>query len=194
MTGFWFINLLCMLAAAVCGGVLYRCRGGFIGTGSTTVARMLWWATPTATLVTSLAQAHSAGPWNWVLFAFIFLLAWVGLLIPHGWCQDRGIIRNTDMGCIGGWRAVILSLALIWVLPGSVLTVWGGGALSGLGYWIGWEKLDGRELIVWHPTNTRADDGSNHDHFAISGSEWGEVLTGAFLWAALVAGALPWWL
>lgn len=52
------VNIACVLAAALCGGVLYRCRGGFIGTGSTTVARVLWWAFPTAAEAKSLIDGH----------------------------------------------------------------------------------------------------------------------------------------
>lgn len=176
---------LAIIAAFLAGGVLYRCRGGFIGTGNTNVARTLWWAAPTAALFCALLGFY------WLLFIGVFVTTWLGLLVPHGFCQNKAIKDYLLMACVMSIRLAIIALT---VYSFSHLAVWLPliGLLCGLAYAVGWELVGNRELIKWHPKNPNADDGSGHDHFAKTGGEWAEVLTGAFLWAGIVALLFPW--
>ena len=196
------LNSLCILAAAGAGGVEYRCRGGFIGLGRnmTNPARLLWWVVPTAGLIAALYHVRS-GHFSIGLMLLCAGAVWLGLLglkrfddLPggHGWCQGRGKLNYLGMAVIGLYRHALLGLALLFWMPDLAAVLPFAGLLQGAAYAIGWELLHGRELIRWHPANPNADDGSGFDHFAKSGSEWGEVLTGAFCWGAIVALALPW--
>lgn len=191
------LGLAATTGASLCGGVLYRCRGGFIGNGSTTLARILWWAAPTGILLFALTYAASGE----LLYALRIglgagLASYLGLLVPHGFAQDK-TGKAEFIGMTG-----VAFLRLLLILP--VAPCWIGGVLphllylplfaplQGVAYAIGWHGLDGLELVKWRPKNPQADDGSGYDHFAISGSEWGEALTGAFIWAALCGLSWPW--
>lgn len=181
-----------VVAAALCGAVLYRCRGGFIGTGSTTVARLMFWAVPTSLLLGVLTPEAMRHPDRAANVASATVVAvWLGLLIPHGVFQNKtGKHEFIGMTGVAFLRLGLIALAAFHWIPHIVWLPF-FAPLHGAAYALGWHLLDGREPIKWHPANRWADDGSGVDHFAISGSEWGEVLTGLFIWGAIVALLFP---
>lgn len=175
-----FVSCIAIVSAFIAGAVLYRCRGGFIGTGSTTLARLMWWCIPSALLFMAAYHAKT-GELSLLLGLAVMLALWGGLLIPHGWTQNNRLKDYLGMGAVGLCRGAALSLALLpWVNGVAFAVAYGIG--SGVGYALGWSYLDGKELIKWRPKNPKADDGSGFDRFAISGGEWGEVLTGGLIW------------
>lgn len=136
---------------------LYRCRGGFLPLGNTQAARLLYWAIPIGITCGIISG------W-WVTGVACGALAFLSLLIPHGFAQNRGLSHYFDMALVGGLRMLIV-LVGFWslsVLPFAVI-----GMLSGIAYAIGWELLDGSEVRLFG------------QQFAQNGAEWGEVLTGA---------------
>lgn len=77
-------------------GVLHRCAGGFIGFGEgrTNAARLVWWAYPVAFLFGN---------------PLCGLMAWLGRLIPHGWCQNASnFIEVAGLSAIGALRALLV--------------------------------------------------------------------------------------
>ena len=179
-------SALAIVSAFIAGAVLYRCRGGFIGTGNTTAARLMWWCIPSAVLFTAIYQAKS-GHFSPLLGVVTMLSLWLGLLIPHGWTQNKGYKDYEGMAFVGLLRGIMLSLALLYWFRFTAVFALAYGIGSGLGYALGWSFLDGKELIKWHPKNSNADNGSGFDRFAVSGGEWGEALTGGFVWGLWTA-------
>lgn len=186
----------------ICGGVLYRCRGGFIGLGEnrTNLARLLWWATPTGVFL--LALLHSgrvidsySDVKTFCLFCTLVLGYWLGLLVGHSWCQDRLTARG--MGAVVFIRQLILVI-LLFVFAGANYALFGGQInpgfppawllivspfmlLGSITEMLGW-KVHG-EYIKWHPKNSTVKLG--YDKFAETGGEWAEVFTGAMIWGTL---------
>lgn len=194
--------LIVAILAFPCGAVLGRCLGGFIGLGDnmTNLTRLLYGAVPGAAFVAGLTFPM-LGERNLLLPVLVCAALWLGQLgIPrcgdlpggHGWCQERGALNYAGMAATGLWRGALLALALAYWLPSLAGAVALSGILRGAGYAIGWECLDGKELIKWHPRNPKAPDGSGFDRFAISGGEWGEALSGGLIWGAWALILFPW--
>lgn len=177
------IFILSIALSGACGGVLYRCEGGFIGTGSTMAARLMWWCIPTALLVTTLydAQYHS---WNYWLALSVAGACYVGRLIPHSWCQNKSIGDYAGMGVVGGARLGLIAIA---ALPffNLLIPFTASGLLWMAAAAVGYEAIGSRELIVWHPKNPNAAEG--FDRFATTGGEWEEVCIGFISWAGITA-------
>lgn len=149
---------------------LYRCRGGFLPTGSTTFARLGFWAAPAALWACSI---------NWRYAPFCFLAAYLGLLIPHAPFQASASLKNAlAMSGIAMVRLALILAPLAYLYP-LVPTVLPIMILSGIGYTVGWLFLNG----IAAPFG-----------FATGGSEWGEAITGfafglAFTGVNLLVGA-----
>lgn len=129
---------LLALFAGLLGGFCYRIRGGFIPTGETNYARAIAWATPCSGLTYSLL---SVGPEVWWMNAIIsfavLVMAWVGLLIPHGRHQDMAVGQRLEdfygMTLAGAERNLLLAAPFCWHYPWMWLLV-PLGLLDGLAY------------------------------------------------------------
>ena len=142
-------------------GFFYRCRGGFLTPNwGTQGARILYWALPVIAVT---------APISWMMAVPCGMLAFLGLLIPHGWAQnDTKPIHIIGMAGIGLIRFALI-LAPLAAFNNPFIEIFAlAGLLSGLAYYIGWKWLNGFAFWVMNPT----------DHFAIGGAEWGECGTG----------------
>jgi hypothetical protein len=168
-------------AGAALGGFFYRCRGGFIGLGHTQLARLIWWALPVALAMTGVLLANGS----------VFLtsldagaasgaLAFVGLLIPHAEFQgkDNPAQSMTGMALVGAVRCALIMIPIaphvfaMWFLPLF-------GAMAGPAYRHAWRFLDGIDSGISVPSIDIFGFRTIAGHFAVTGGEWGEVLTGA---------------
>lgn len=167
------IDILYVPAAAVAGAILYRIRGGWLPTGSTQLARVIW-CIPTGALVGALTGDVLVG-------GLTALAAFLALMTPHGRWFD---IANMD-GRLGDDLTAMAALGLLrmWILlaPAAVLMdePWlfaaaGLGLLHAPVYWLGWK------LPV--PTRWRGNSWRPiEDSIA-----WCELLWGAVQWPVLV--------
>lgn len=148
--------ILAALLAVPAFAFYYRCRGGFIGTGSTTLARCVFWAVPVGMFM------HNP---------LCGVLAFLGLLIPHAWAQaDAKPIHVAGMAAIGMARMILILMPIIYISPVAILaTLTGLG--SGLGYALGYGPLSGKSIGIE----------LNGDNLVSTPSSWGELITGAFM-------------
>lgn len=144
---------------------LYRCRGGFLSIGGTFSARMVYWALPVLILMLFV---------NPYLAFFSGLGAYLGLLIPHGWCMaDTSIKSMLGMAVIGVARLFLILLPIFYNDPHTlVLSLM--GSLQAAAYYVGWEALDGEDAGIRY----KKSDGTDCV-FAKGATEWAELLTGA---------------
>jgi hypothetical protein len=147
----------------------YRCRGGFLGFGHTQLARLVFWVLPVTlwAATVSLVLAPACG-----------VLSFLGLMIPHGWAQgDKKIEHLIGMGGIGICRLGLILAPLAYINPQiEILAVL--GAWQGAAYYFGWE-LDGTDSGIKTAGFKVFGFDVQPGIFAKSGTEWGEVLTGA---------------
>jgi len=176
--------LMCVVAAFPCGAVLGRCAGGFIGTGNTQLARLLWLALPTGFLSAILYYAY-ADKVSFVLPLATGAAVFVGRLIPHGWCQQDVAWHYPCMSVVGIARTYLIAYVQDMYFPGVFLPLCLVGSLAGVGYLIGYKIVGDRELFIWHPKNPEAAEG--FDRFAVKGGEWAEVFAHGLIWSATVA-------
>lgn len=157
--------------------LFYRMVGGFIGTGSTFKARLIW------SLAAGLYMGFAAVVQEmWVGEVILValtsaVLAYLGRLIPHARFQGEASIKNTlGMSLIGFVRMAMLvtPIALVkFPLAQAAYT----GLFSGVAYFIGWKFLHNVDSgFYFHHKDGRKDI------FALGGSEWGEVLTGLLVY------------
>lgn len=180
-----------MFDLAIC----YRMVGGFVGLSSTSLARLRWSIT-IAIYMMFAAAVHGDGI---VALAAIFFSvltgAYIGRLIPHARFQNGASLYNAlGMALIGLARVTLI------LLPYAVYGhPWAGvvasiGILQGAAYYAGWKWLDGRDSGIYFrnkPEENRIPEtfpaGSSPvylDQCAVSGGEWGELLTG-FVYQAM---------
>lgn len=149
----------------------WRCRGGFLGLGSTLAARLLYWCTPM-----TIWGYSTFGPMG----ILCGLTAYLGLLLSYApFMGDNQAKHCAGMGGIGIARLFILLSPVLFQYPDLVYFGF-AGAFVGLAYYIGWTYLDGKVSPIVFPGfvlfgKTWIQPGN----FAIGGAEWGEVLTGA---------------
>lgn len=155
---------------AICA-FCWRCRGGFLGLGSTLAARILYWCLPMTI-------------WGYSTFGPIGLLCgltgYLGLMLSYApFMADNQAKHCAGMGGIGIARLFILLAPVLYQYPFLVYFGY-AGALAGLGYYIGWTYLNGTASPIYFPGLTiRGRTWVQPGNFAINGAEWGEVLTGA---------------
>ena len=156
MSALPFISPLLIPALAFC----YRCRGGFISLGNTQYARLLFWVLP---IIISIA------PISFIWGVPCGLLAFAGLMIPHSAFQGSDSLKCViGMAIIGLIRlALILSPLAVFHPMIELFSI--AGLLSGLGYYVGWRWLNGKMFLKISDTS----------HCALTGSEYGELFTGA---------------
>lgn len=181
--------------------IWYRCVGGFIGTGSTTLGRLRWSLTM-ACYMTLVSLVHHEG-WAQalIILAATTLTTFVGRLISHSRFQATASIGNS----LGMTVVTLLRMVLIlapyamvdwldlsgfdyWRLLGAVFCI-----MSGVGYYVGNKYLAGKDCGIYFrnthsqwiisPANTNwvnksSDPAMILDQCAVTGSEWGELITG----------------
>lgn len=176
------LTFLHFLTIAVFMAFCYRCRGGFLGTGSTQAARILFWALPVMIIILPLG-------FNYAFYTA--LMAFLGLMIPHGKFQNDTSLHDIfGMSLIGAARLALiltpLSFINYYVLFYSLL-----GLGSGLAYYIGHRFLDGVDSgIETDGVFLREIQLFDAGKFAVGATEWGEVGTGLFFGLGL--GCATW--
>ena len=164
--------MLKVFIAVLISSFLWRCRGGFLGTGSTTIGRLVYWVLP----VTA---------WGvWVFGPAGLLLgctAYLGLMLSYApFMADNQLKHCSGMAGIGIARMSILLLPVMHMHPGIVYFQY-LGALAGLGYYLGWTYMDGKPSGINFPgLKLFGKQILLPGSFATGGAEWGEVFTGAF--------------
>lgn len=191
--------------------IYYRMVGGFIGLGSTTLARVRW-ALTMAIYMTFVSMVHGESVMRWMLvFVGVFAGAFVGRLIPHAKFQSTASIVNS----IGMTIVEAVRLALI-VVP-YAFTDWAGFGYTferllviafavgaGVAYYVGNKYLDGKDSGIYYrntsmqyyvsilPPGISADPNpkTKLDVCAVGGTEWGELLTGFLCYQAMYMALL----
>lgn len=153
------MNLLLLLLF----GFFNRCRGGFLPLGSTTAARILYWALPNALVAGWVMTKYDISPFYAIA---TFFLVWLASTIPHGkWFSSPYVKDCAVMSLIGIVQA--LAVVLIFALEQhSLLLLSLFGAIKGVAYYIGWNYLDKRRFKLFNQL------------FAENGAEWSEILAG----------------
>lgn len=150
------IEIMALILAIPIFAFYYRCRGGFAPTGSTTFARIVFWAVPCGLILHSPISG---------------LLAFGGLMIPHAWAQhDSKLVSIAGMSSIGFARLFLILAPLVY-LNHIVAVAALAGIGSGLGYWLGWNVLAGKKIGI----------SLNTMELVESGDSWGELITGGFM-------------
>ena len=155
----------------------WRCRGGFLGLSSTFLARVVFWCIPFSL-------------WGWSTLGYFGLVCgisgYLGLLISYS--AFMGTNKPTDCLCMAGLgiaRLIVFLSPVLYLYP-DLWWVCILGGLSGLSYWIGWTYLSNYDSGLYFPGWYVGDkEIIKPGAFATSGSEWGEIITGAFLGATL---------
>lgn len=200
--------------------IYYRMVGGFVGTGSTFLARLRWSLT-IAAYMTFAAYVHYTHNQPALYLAYIFVLvtlgAFIGRLIPHARFQATASIGNSlGMAAVNLARLALIVVPYAWWFDYRRFTLIAFGALAGIAYYVGNKYLAGKDCGIyfrnqhtqWHidaipvPSDTQlvvtlpntviADN--LLDRCATGGSEWGELLTGMLVYELMfiIALALPW--
>src|SRR5580704_18938 len=100
--------------------IYYRMVGGFVGTGSTTVARIRW-ALAIAIYMAFVSMVHHEGPLRCLLvFIGVFVGGYVGRLIPHGKFQNVASIKNSIA------MTIIQAIRLALIVVPYAFTDWTG--------------------------------------------------------------------
>lgn len=185
--------------------------GGFVSTGHTQIARVRWCVTM-GLYMAFLAMTHHEGWGNaLVVLLLVTAGTFLGRMIPHGQFESVASLWNSlAMGLITvvrmalivvpyavtNWPTVLgspLQLANIVEWQPIRLIVIGLGLLAGAAYYAGNAWLDGEDVGLYYrsnksqwrmrlPKDTEADKANAMDQCAVGGTEWGELLTGNFVY------------
>lgn len=155
---------------AVCGAFFYRVRGGFLGTGSTQLARVMW-AVPTGLLLGYLSNLEEV-MWSSMVLGF------AALLTPHGRWMDMGryhdgFLFDAAMMALVGAARFAVTLGLLWLHLDPGYLGWfvaSAGLASAASYSVGlWLPISRSGALLDDPT------------------AWGELLWGASQWGLIWA-------
>lgn len=150
-------------------GILWRCRGGFIGLNSTVLARVLWSCIPYSIWMFSLV-----GFWGAVV---TFIGTYLSALLRYSpFMADTSAGNLSGMAGIGIARLVLILCPLFYWYP------WTGympllGAFAGLCYYLGWQLHD-KDSGIHVPTFSIFGKQIQGGPFAKHGTEWAEVFVG----------------
>ena len=112
-------------------------------------------------------------------------MAYVGLLVPHSAFQNNNsFVSVIGMACIGLTRLLLILLPLVYFYP-NILLVWPLAMLQGIAYYIGWTFLNGVDSGISTTGFNLLGITFQGGKFAVTGSEWGEFLTGCVFGASL---------
>ena len=154
---------------AILGAVAYRVRGGayaWLLPGGTQFARLVW-AVPTGFLCGVLTGDPVVG-------VACMGVAFLGLMIPHGWAQNDDVLGLFGMSAVTLGRVAMLAAGpyardgVVWY-PAAVLAL-----LAGPAYWVGYRL-------------PKLGDSSGLN----GGTEWGEFFTGGLIWLGLLIAGTP---
>lgn len=150
------------LLSGLAGGLFYRIRGGFLPTGSTQLARLIW-CIPVAAAFTLT--------FGWLVGGLTLIVTFLGLMIPHGRDMDMGTSNGTfsddfyGLMCIGVVRLLMMltpAIALASISPFWCFL----GILHPVAYWIGWKLPIPRNWV-------------NNPYALVDGfTAWGELFWG----------------
>jgi len=153
-------------------GFFNRCRGGFLGTNSTLLARGLYWLLPIAILMTFA---------DWRLGWLCAALSYIPLVRPFShvpFQNDASLKSCLGMAAHAAGSIFVATAPLVWVHPWVAVTPL-IGLLAGPAHYIGM-KMDGIDSGISTQgftvplINLRINPGK----FAVGGSEWSEVFRG----------------
>ena len=171
------MEALIILLAAALGGFFYRCRGGFMALGSTTLARLVWWALPCGVANTMIVMSHGGSLSAATAFGFFTMLfTHVSLLEDQSSAidNDKPIEDAAQMTQIMTMRAIAIALPVVAFAPWMIMLPLFGMACGPI-WWACWRYLDGIDSrIEWRG-----------QVFARGGSEWAEVFTGVCIGAGI---------
>lgn len=198
--------------------IYYRMVGGFVSTGSTSLARWRWSLTLGAYMAFVTIVHHEGIVAMASVFVLCSIMAYVGRLIPHALFQASASLLNS----LGMASVNIVRLFLV-LVPYSVInwhTVYTSpvdtsfdvfslalsalGIFAGVAYYVGNKWLDGKDVGIyfrnthsqWRISEYAQPYGTTTsflDQAAVLGSEWAELLTGWFVYELmfLIALVLP---
>jgi|GEM_PF-4476416 len=193
-----------------------RMVGGFIGTGSTTLGRLRW----ALTIGCYMAFVSVVHHQQWVATASIFVLCalgtFLGRLIPHAAFQATASLFNSlGMAAVNATRVFLIVVpyavinwntvysdpfAVRFDLDRLLLALL--GIMAGVAYYVGNKWLDNLDSGIyfrnthsqWRIADTGIAVGIDPslilDQAAVAGSEWGELLTGWFVYELMFITAL----
>lgn len=162
----------------------YRCRGGFLATGSTQLARLLFWDLPIA------ASASLLDPQiGWACG----ILAHITMIVPlnHSPFQNDTKLKSLcGMAMVGMERVAITLLPLIIFHNLIIALAIPVGALQALAYFIGRKVLIDVDSGISTKGFSFLGINFSAGSFAKGATEWGEVMTGAMFGLAFLAADL----
>lgn len=166
--------------------IYYRMAGGFIGLGSTQLSRLRWAAVMACYMALLSLVHHEDILHALALLPACALMTFLGRLISHAAFQGGASLGHS----IGMAVVNVLRLLLI-VLPysfGSLFTLSDFhisriflalfGVMAGVAYWLGNKYLNTSDSGIYYRNNSCQSTIADLDHAAITGPEWGELLTG----------------
>ncbi len=139
----------------------YRVRGGAIPLGSTTLARVVFWALPVGCVCTLIAHAWEIPLW---IGAICAAMAFAGACIGHASQQGNTLAQNEGMGYITTLMLGLIVAPFLYFNPWFIFIV-PFGLLGGIAYYLGYKiNRTFRFLgVTW----------------CVPGDvSWGEILTG----------------
>lgn len=180
--------------------ILYRMVGGFIGLDNTCITRLRWAIPMGAFMAYASIVHHEETGRSVAVFVLCTVMAYLGRLIPHAAFQASASIYNSlCMAAIGMARLALIVAPYAtadWHRMGLVVF----GAFQGLAYYIGWTYLHNLDSGIyfrntraqWHikpyfydpvfPASAIPNPAECLDQAAVSGAEWGELLTGMLVY------------
>jgi len=109
------LKTIFILSSTLLFGFLYRCRGGAIALGSTTLARIVFWALPITIFLEIACYVHNF-PWYYGLLAG--LLSYIGIVFGHSSAQADTEKAYVSMGLIVALRLFAIMIPF-WIYPFS---------------------------------------------------------------------------
>jgi hypothetical protein len=160
--------------------IYYRMVGGFVGTGSTFLARLRWSLTIASYMLLLSIVHHQGYAPGFIVFAGSAIGAYLGRLIPHARFQATASLFNSlGMAAVNVARLALILVPYIYY-DVTRLILAGFGLLAGVAYYVGNKYLAGKDSGIYYKT----------DVFAKGGSEWGEVLCGLLVYELMFITAL----
>lgn len=190
--------------------IWYRSVGGFMGLGSTTLARVRWSCVMGAYMGFASLVHHEGIPQAALVLVGSAFGTFLGRLIGHSEFQATASLKNSL-----GMALVNMVRLLLIVFPYTMtnwlnmsgfqpwrftLVLFGIGA--GIAYYIGNKYLAGKDSGIYFrntktqwaisipPSGVPINPPNSLDQAAIGGAEWGELLTGELVYQLMFVTAL----
>lgn len=171
----------------------YRTVGGFLGTGSTFLARLRWSIVMGCYMGFAALVHHQSIEECILILLGAGIMTYVGRLMPHAKFQGAASLKDTlGMSVIGLLRVTMIVLPYAAITmpfePNHLWRLFLGlfGLLMGPAYYVSWKFL----TITQSGLIYQLTDADEKQYFARNGGEWGEVLTGEFAYQLMFLTAL----